>query len=220
MRFLTSWSGGKDSCYAMMLAVKQGFVPQVLLNMMNENGKISRSHGLPLSILKQQAQKMQLPLEGVPATWCDYEAKFIAVLKMLKAKYTLDAAVFGDIDLQAHKDWEDKVCEAASLQAILPLWQQDRITLVNEMIDNGIETMIVSCNTAMGEGYLGRILSKELAIELQEKGIDPCGENGEFHTLVLNCPLFSERISLPDYSTKMHNDYCFIIWEDFHKDQH
>lgn len=220
MRFLTSWSGGKDSCYAMMLAVKQGFVPQVLLNMMNENGKISRSHGLPLSILKQQAQKMQLPLEGVPATWGDYEAKFIAVLKMLKAKYTLDAAVFGDIDLQAHKDWEDKVCQAASLQAILPLWQQDRITLVNEMIDNGIETMIVSCNNTMGEGYLGRILSKELAIELQEKGIDPCGENGEFHTLVLDCPLFSERIKLPDYSTKTHNDYCFIIWEDFHKDQH
>jgi diphthine-ammonia ligase len=215
MNFLTSWSGGKDSCYAMMLAMHQGFVPKVVLNMMNENGKISRSHGLPLSLLNQQAQKMGLPLEGIPATWGDYEAKFISTLKTLKAKYDLHAAVFGDIDLQAHKDWEDKVCEASGLKAILPLWQLDRLTLVNEMIDNGIETMVVSCNTKMGEGYLATILTKELAIELQQKGIDPCGENGKFHTLVIDCPLFSERILLPEFSKKTYQDYCFIVWEDF-----
>jgi uncharacterized protein (TIGR00290 family) len=215
MNFLTSWSGGKDSCYAMMQAIHQGLVPKVLLNMMNENGKISRSHGLPLSILNQQAQKMGLPVEGIPATWGDYEEKFISTLKMLKTKYDLDAAIFGDIDLQAHKDWEEKVCQASALKAILPLWQQDRLTLVNEMIDNGIETLIVSCNTTMGEAYLGRILSKELAIELQQKGIDPCGENGEFHTLVLDCPLFSERILLPEFSLKTYQEYCFIVWEDF-----
>lgn len=214
MNFIISWSGGKDSCYAMMKVVGQGFVPKVLLNMMNENGKVSRSHGLPLSILNQQAQKMQLPVEAVPATWEDYEAKFIDVLKTLKAKFNLNAAVFGDIDLQPHKDWEEKVCTAASIKAILPLWQQDRIVLVNEMIESGIETMIVSCNAQMGESYLGKILTKELATELHEKGIDPCGENGEFHTLVLNCPLFSERIKLPKFTTKTYNDYCFIVWEE------
>lgn len=214
MNFVTSWSGGKDSCYAMMQVIQQGFIPKVLLNMMNENGKVSRSHGLPLAILNQQAQKMRLPMEAIPATWGDYEAKFIAVLKMLKAKFDLGAAVFGDIDLQPHKDWEDKVCEAASLKAILPLWQQDRIVLVNQMLENGIETMIVSCNAQMGESYLGRILTKELARELHEKGIDPCGENGEFHTLVINCPLFSGAIELPNFTTKTYNDYCFIVWEE------
>lgn len=214
MNFVTSWSGGKDSCYAMMQAVQQGFIPKVLLNMMNENGKVSRSHGLPLAILNQQAQKMQLPMEAIPATWGDYEAKFIAVLKMLKAKYDLEVAVFGDIDLQPHKDWEDKVCEAALLKAVLPLWQQDRIVLVNQMLESGIVTMIVSCNTTMGESYLGKILTKELAQELHEKGIDPCGENGEFHTLVINCPLFSEAIELPKFVTKTYNDYCFIVWEE------
>ena len=213
MNFVTSWSGGKDSCYAMMRAVEQGFTPKVLLNMMNENGKISRSHGLPLFILNQQAQKMQLPIETVPATWSDYEEKFITILKSLKAKYDLEAAVFGDIDLQAHRDWEEKVCQAASLKAVLPLWQQDRIALVNEMIENGIETMIVSCNTIMGESYLGEILTKDLALELLEKGIDPCGENGEFHTMVINCPLFSDKITLPAFTTTVHNDYCFVVWE-------
>lgn len=213
MNFVTSWSGGKDSCYAMMQAVKSGFTPRVLLNMMNENGKISRSHGLPLSILNQQAQKMQLPIETVPATWGDYEEKFIAILKSLKANFDLDAAVFGDIDLQAHRDWEEKVCQAADLEAILPLWQQDRIVLVSEMIEIGIETMIVSCNTIMGENYLGQILTKELALELAAKGIDPCGENGEFHTMVINCPLFSDKITLPAFTTTVHNDYCFVVWE-------
>jgi uncharacterized protein (TIGR00290 family) len=214
MNFVSSWSGGKDSCYAMMQAVSEGFVPKVLLNMMNENGKISRSHGLPLSILEQQAQKMNLPLEAIPATWEDYEVKFIAILQRLKASYNLESAVFGDIDLQAHKDWEDKVCQAASLKAVLPLWQQHRIVLVNEMLEKGIVTMIVSCNPMMGEDYLGKILTKELAQELEEKGIDPCGENGEFHTLVLNCPLFSEAIQLPNFTKITHNDYCFIVWED------
>lgn len=214
MNFVTSWSGGKDSCFAMMKAVEQGLTPKVLLNMMNENGKVSRSHGLPLSILEQQAQKMNLPLQAVPATWDDYETKFIQILKNLKVNYNLEAAVFGDIDLQPHKDWEDKVCEAASLKAILPLWQQDRITLVNQMIESGIKTMIVSCNTQMGENYLGKIMTKELALELEEKGIDPCGENGEFHTMVIHCPLFSEAIELPNYTTKIYNDYCFVVWED------
>ena len=213
MNFVTSWSGGKDSCYAMMQAVKSGFTPKVLLNMMNENGKISRSHGLPLSILNQQAQRMQLPIETVPANWGDYEEKFIAILKSLKADFDLDAAVFGDIDLQAHRDWEEKVCQAADLEAILPLWQQDRIVLVSEMIEIGIETMIVSCNTIMGENYLGQILTKELALELAAKGIDPCGENGEFHTMVINCPLFSDKITLPAFTTTVHNDYCFVVWE-------
>ena len=203
MNFVTSWSGGKDSCYAMMQATQQGLIPKVLLNMMNENGKVSRSHGLPLSILNQQAPKIGLPLEGI-----------IAVLKMVKAKYDLGAGVFGDIDLQPHKDWEDKVCAAASLKAILPLWQQDRIVLVHQMLENGIVTMIVSCNTIMGEQYLGKILTKELAQELHEKGIDPCAENGEFHTLVINCPLFSGAIELPEFTKITYENYCFIVWEE------
>lgn len=213
MNFVTSWSGGKDSCYAMMQAVAQGLKPKILLNMMNENGQVSRSHGLPLSILKQQAQKMDLPIVTIPATWNEYEAKYIKALQEIKTEFELDAAVFGDIDLQPHRDWEEKVCNAAGIEAILPLWQQNRIDLVKEMLANGIETMIVSCNTQMGENYLGKIMTKELAEELEAKGIDSCGENGEFHTMVINCPLFSEPIILPKYTKQTYKDYCFIVWE-------
>lgn len=213
MNFMTSWSGGKDSCFAMMKAVELGLQPKVLLNMMNENGKVSRSHGLPLRILKEQAAKMNLPLVAIPATWNDYEAKFIDTLQTLKAEFELDAAVFGDIDLEPHREWEEKVCKAAGLEAVLPLWQQNRIDLVQEMLANGIETMIVSCNTQMGEHYLGKIMTTALAEELEAKGIDSCGENGEFHTMVINCPLFSEAIEVPEFTKQIYNDYCFVVWE-------
>ncbi|GAA4772492.1 diphthine--ammonia ligase [Flavobacterium hankyongi] len=213
MNFMTSWSGGKDSCYAMMKAVAIGLEPRVLLNMMNENGQVSRSHGLPLYILNQQAAKMNLPIVTIPATWSDYEVKFVDALRKLKSDYNLDAAVFGDIDLQPHRDWEEKVCKVAELEAILPLWKDDRVKLVKEMISEGIQTMIVSCNTQMGESYLGKIMTLELAEELEMKEIDSCGENGEFHTMVINCPLFSEAITLPEYTTKTYNDYCFVVWE-------
>ncbi|MFA4852706.1 MAG: diphthine--ammonia ligase [Bacteroidales bacterium] len=207
------WSGGKDSCYAMMQAMQLGYRPKVLLNMMNENGKVSRSHGLPLEILKQQAGQMRLPLVTIPTSWSDYERNFSKILGKLKESYSLDYAVFGDIDLQPHRDWEEKICEAVNIKALLPLWKRNRKELMLEMLDSKIECMIVSCNTTMGEKYLGKTLTKKLTDELELKGIDPCGENGEFHTLVVNCPIFDRRISLPAYKTQTYNDYCFINWK-------
>jgi diphthine-ammonia ligase len=212
MRLISSWSGGKDSCYALFLATMDGHCPAVLLNMMNENGKTSRSHGLPLSIIQQQAKAMDIPVIGVPATWNDYELSFIETLKNLTQKYQTDAVVFGDIDLEPHREWEEKVCKSANLQPLLPLWKQNRKELVCTMIDSGIKAIIVSCNTFLGESYLGREITKELVTELENIGIDSCGENGEYHTIVIDCPLFSTPISLPDYSTKTYENYCFIIW--------
>jgi diphthine-ammonia ligase len=214
MRVLSSWSGGKDSCFALMKAAEQGLKPSVLLNMMNENGKVSRSHGIPFLVLEQQAKQIGVPLVAVPASWNDYEKNYIAILHDIKKQYEIEGVVFGDIDLEQHREWEEKVCNAAELKAFLPLWQQDRIELVFQMIDAGIETMIVSCNVEMGEEYLGKIVTKALALELQQKGIDACGENGEYHTLVLNCPLFKEKIILPKYHKQTYEKYCFIVWDE------
>ncbi|MEO5593126.1 MAG: diphthine--ammonia ligase [Chitinophagaceae bacterium] len=207
-----SWSGGKDSCFAMMKVIDQGFVPSLLINMMNENGKISRSHGLPETILRQQAAAMELPLIATATTWKDYEKNFVAVLNYGKENHAIAAMVFGDIDLQAHRDWEEMVCTKAGLDAVLPLWQQDRRALVFQMLEAGIESMIVSCNTILGEIFLGQYLSPALVKQLEEKGVDVCGENGEFHTVVVSCPLFKNPVKLPAYSTVLHENYWFIQW--------
>ena len=112
--------------------------------MMNENGIISRSHGLPLELLKQQADALGLPIIAVPASWKDYEIIFVDNLRKIRLTYNVNAMVFGDIDLQAHRDWEEMVCEKSGVKAILPLWQRDRKELLLEMLTSGIEAMIVS----------------------------------------------------------------------------
>lgn len=210
---LCSWSGGKDSCYALMQSMRDGGTPAVLLNILNEEGRISRSHGIPSAILQAQAEAAGLPIHLASASWEAYETVFVASLIRLKQQYGITQAVFGDIDLQAHRDWEEKVCEKAGITAVLPLWQQDRKKLVTAMLDAGIETMIVSCNTIMGESFLGRTITPALVEELEAMGIDACGENGEYHTLVTNCPLFNQPLRVHVAGKMQHGDYWFTSLE-------
>ena len=206
---LCSWSGGKDSCFALMQAIGLGYTPKVLLNVLNEEGKISRSHGIPSSILQKQAQAVGLPVHLISSSWQEYEKHFTNALSVLKEQYDLDYGVFGDIDLQAHRDWEEKVCKNAGLEAVLPLWKQDRKALVMQMLEAGIEAMIVSCNEVMGERFIGEMITPSLVEELELMGIDACGENGEYHTLVLDCPLFGERINVSVEEKLKHEKYWF-----------
>jgi diphthine-ammonia ligase len=210
---LCSWSGGKDSCFALLQAIQQGYSPKVLLNVLNEEGKISRSHGIPSAILQKQAAATGMPLYLISSSWEAYEKNFTAALDKLKTEYQLTHAVFGDIDLQPHRDWEEKVCGNAGLTAVLPLWQQDRRTLVMQMLEAGIKTMIVSCNETMGERFIGELLTAELVDELEAMGIDACGENGEFHTLVLDCPLFSKPVNVVVTEKLHHGNYWFARLE-------
>lgn len=209
MNSVCSWSGGKDSCFALMQAMKEGYVSKVLLNVLNEEGKISRSHGIPSAILQAQSFAAGIPIHFIESSWKEYEPKFIQGLKQLTEQYELTHAVFGDIDLQAHRDWEDKVCKEARVQAVLPLWKQDRLQLVNQMLESKIETIIVSCNEVMGEKFLGKTLTTDLIDELQQLGVDPCGENGEFHTLVVNCPLFTQRLQVQVTEKLLYEHYWF-----------
>lgn len=212
MKVMCSWSGGKDSCFALMKSVEKGGKPKVLLNMMNENGEVSRSHGLALEVLKSQAEAMDLPLVAVPATWKDYERNYIKTLCELTDEYELEGAVFGDIDIEPNRKWEEMVSEKAGITAVLPLWKSKRVDLVKAMITSGIEAVIVSCNKTLGEAFLGRRITEELLLELTALGVDECGENGEYHTAVIDCPLFKDKIVLPKYKKMVYDNYCFLTW--------
>ncbi|EDP98507.1 diphthine--ammonia ligase [Kordia algicida OT-1] len=201
MKLLCSWSGGKDSCYALMQMQER---PIVLLNALNENGEISRSHGLTKALLRAQADALGASIHFIAATWSDYTEKFINKLRMLTNQYELTDVVFGDIDIESHREWEEKVCNAAKINCNLPLWQQDRSALVTEMVAAGIVAMIVSCNDHLGQDFLGRIINKETIELLEAKGVDVCGENGEFHTVVIDCPLFKNPIDVVQ-GKKLHN---------------
>ncbi len=206
---LVSWSGGKDSCFAAMKAKEQGFNLNLLVNALNEEGKISRSHGIPLPILQAQADAAKLSLHTFPSSWNDYEEKFITSLKYGKKAHGITHAIFGDIDLNEHKAWEEKVCITAGLRPLLPLWKEDRKSLVLQMLDSGMNTLIVSCNERMGSDFLGQPLNRKVVEDLEAMNVDPCGEEGEFHTLVVDCPLFNYSIKVAITGKQLQNEYWF-----------
>jgi uncharacterized protein (TIGR00290 family) len=103
--------------------------------------------------------------------------------------------VFGDIDIHSHRDWEESVCRSAQIRAFLPLWQNDRRSLLTEWWRLGFEaTIVVIRESVLGRHYLGRRLDPATVREIERRGLDPCGENGEFHTLVTAGPVFNEPL--------------------------
>lgn len=206
---LVSWSGGKDSYWACLKAIEEGCTPKVLLNVLNEEGQISRSHGIPAPILQAQAKALGLPIHLIASSWKEYEQRFTAALEDLRNQYNVTHAVFGDIDLEDHRLWEEKVCARASLSAVLPLWQKARKDLVLQMLANGVKTMIVSCNETMGERFIGVLLTPAVIEELEALGIDPCGETGEYHTIVVDGPRFSFPLAVAIRQKLHHENYWF-----------
>ena len=209
MNFLCSWSGGKDSCYAFFKAMQLGYTPKVLLNVMNEFGDRSRSHGIPKGILEAQAKALNLPIHFFNSTWNAYEVNYIENLQKLVKEYPINYSVFGDIDIESHRAWEEKVSDAVNLKAVLPLWQGNRKQLVLDMIEAGLEAIIVSCNMDLGSNFLGRTIDASIIEEFENMGVDACGENGEFHTLVVNAPFFKHPIDVKIEEKVVSSNYNF-----------
>ena len=115
-----SWSGGKDSCLACYRAVASGLNVHYLANMTTEDGKRSRSHGLPAEILQVQSQAIGIPLVQRRANWDDYEAVFIDMLHAFKRE-GIEGGIFGDIDFNEHRGWIERVCQEAAIAPSAPV---------------------------------------------------------------------------------------------------
>ena len=206
--FFCSWSGGKDSCLAYYRAVKQGGLPRYLFTMM-ENGQRSKSHYLPLELLEKQAEAIGIPLLQRAAEWQEYEAVFISVLQQLKRE-GIEAGVFGDIDLQGHKDWVERICAQAKLEAYEPLWKGTRKDLLKEFIEEGFQAVIVAIKDGvLARDVLGKTLDYQLIKIFEEAGIDPSGEEGEYHTAVIDGPIFSSGLKIEFKEQLYNNGYWF-----------
>ena len=194
-RAAVAFSAGKDSCLALHRARVQGFQVTTLLTMMEEHGKLSRSHGIPVDLLEAQALALGCVHRRASASWSDYEAVFIRELQGLKAG-GITHMVFGDIDLQPHRDWEEKVCATAGLVPVLPLWHESRQALAHEVIDTGFQALVVCVNTRqLAQEFCGRWYDHAFLRDLPPE-VDWCGENGEFHTFVVNGPGFAAPVAI------------------------
>jgi uncharacterized protein (TIGR00290 family) len=161
--------------------------------MFDESGERSRSHAVSLDVMRAQAASLGIELVTPAASWQDYETVFVETLTDLKAK-GCDYGIFGDIDLDAHREWEENVCAAARIEAVLPLWHADRLDLVNEFIAENFRSVVICINEKfIDKSFCGRVFGPEFIADLPA-GVDACGENGEFHTFAFDGPLFREPV--------------------------
>jgi uncharacterized protein (TIGR00290 family) len=198
-----SWSGGKDSCLALYRALKQGYTVDTLLNFVSGESQRCCFHGVPREIMRMQAQALGIPLvtHPMPDDMKEYEEGFKQAVLRLK---NIQGMVFGDIYLDEHKDWVERVCGSLGIACIEPLWNESTLALMEEFVDVGFKAVIVSCRSDLfGPDWIGRMIDRGTIADLRDRGICPCGENGEFHTLVIDGPLFGNSLELTEIEIKL-----------------
>lgn len=193
-KFVASFSGGKDSTLAIYRTIQQGMIPMELIITYNTDKERSWFHGIPKPILKDISDRINISISLIETSGEMYAENFEAKLKDVKEKGA-QVCVFGDIDIEEHLEWCTARCKAVGIDAYFPLWQEERKKLVYEFIDLGFKTMITVVDTSrMPESFLGKVLTRKVADEIEASGADICGENGEYHTFVFDGPLFEKAV--------------------------
>ncbi|WP_445407222.1 Dph6-related ATP pyrophosphatase [Acinetobacter seifertii] len=208
---IVSFSGGKDSSLALYHAMKTGKVMGLIV-MLEEHGQRSRSHAMPLDIIRAQAQAIGLPVFMASSSWNDYESKFISLLNEAKQKGA-EVLVTGDLDMPEHGCWHDRVTQTVGLKLGMPLWLRPHREVVEEFIQFGFKSVLVNLKLGMKVEDLGKTLTLEYIQELENRGIDPCGEGGEFHTTVIDGPIFNKAIPVRKLDIVYHEEYAFLPLE-------
>ncbi|MFI8032473.1 diphthine--ammonia ligase [Acinetobacter sp. ABJ_C3_5] len=210
---IVSFSGGKDSSLALYHAMQTGTVIGLIV-MLEEQGQRSRSHAMPLDIIRAQADAVGLPVYMTSSSWADYETKFIALLNQAK-QHGAEVLVTGDLDMPEHGCWHDRVTQQVGLKLGMPLWLRPHREVVEEFINLGFRSVLVTINLKLGMQVedLGKTLTLEYIQELEDRGIDPCGEGGEFHTTVIDGPIFNKAIPVRHGDIVYHEEYAFLPLE-------
>jgi uncharacterized protein (TIGR00290 family) len=200
VKVVMNWSSGKDAALAYNFLVNQAAykVTHLLTTLSQEHERVFM-HGVREQLLDMQAERMGLPLIKVklPASPDDeiYKQAMWQTMTDLRKK-GVAASAFGDIFLEDLKVYREQQLAAVGMAAVFPLWKKDTRELVRMVEDAGIEAIVVCVSEKyLGKEFLGMKIGREFLDRLPA-GVDPCGENGEFHTFVYNAPFFSEPISI------------------------
>jgi len=210
MAYIASWSSGKDSCFACYRTILSGHDISYLVNFISKEYKRVSFHGTEAELIQLQSEAIGVPLLQKETTWDGYESEFKDAVRSLIPN-GVQGMVFGDIYLQEHKDWTERVCKELGIKAIEPLWGKDPEKILIEFVDAGFEAIIVSAKSDLIEKkWIGRKVDREFLRYLKNNNIDLCGENGEYHTFVTNGPLFKKKIEITKSKTITRNGYWFL----------
>jgi len=207
-----SWSGGKDS-YLALHRTAGVFDVQALVTMFTEDGARSRSHGLRPEVLARQASLLGLPLVSGRGSWKTYEEEFKRVSRAL-AVDGFSHVIFGDIFLDEHRMWVERVCAECGLQAVEPLWGEPTTALFHEFLATDACAQIVATKAELlDQKWLGRSLSEEMIPTFESLGVDACGERGEYHTLVFASPRMRSLLEVRESGRLIHDGYWMLDLE-------
>jgi diphthine-ammonia ligase len=202
---VASWTGGKDGCFACYNALLDGFNITHLLSF--KDAKRTRSHEIKPELLAAQSESMGIPI--IHRDFVSYEEEFKKQVRTLNQNGAgIEGAVFGHIGM--HEHLVQRICSDLEIESIIPLWDIDSEQIVMDVIDARFESIVISTKaTLLGSEWLGRTIDKEFVAQLREfnSAIDPCGEFGEFHSLVIDSPLFKNRIQIGESEPRLENGY-------------
>jgi uncharacterized protein (TIGR00290 family) len=191
-----SWSAGKDSWLALVRAREQGLHVATFVTMCDEDGT-SKSHALQSDLVEAQVRALGGAPLSVRVPPGDYAARFDACLRGLVASGHTHM-VFGDIDLQAHRDWLAPACKRAGIEPVFPLWGEPRAALARELVARGVQARVVCVDTRrLDASFCGARYDADFLARLPA-GACPCGEDGEFHTFVTGGPGFAHALAVVD----------------------
>lgn len=203
-RAAISWSGGKDSCAAFHRA-RDAYNFVAAITMFNEDGTRSRSHGLRPEIIAAQIERLGLRSITRQCSWGTYDTAFDLALGDAAA-LAVTHVVFGDILFDEHREWAERLSAGRGLTAVEPLWKQSTTDLYRSFLQSGTRARIVTVRSSkLEDSFLGRDLAEDLLDEFVARDVDPCGEQGEYHTVVTSCEAFSRPLRVRAVGRATHS---------------
>jgi len=206
------WSGGKESCLACHKAVKGGFDVAFIVTFVWETPIVCH----PLSLMSLQSEALGIPHVKTKVKEPYFEEYREAISRFIKED-GIKGIVTGDISFvdSFHGNWIDDVCRGLSVEVIKPLWGLDRCQILNELVSQGFKAVFTCVRKPwFDEKWLGRELDRDCLKELKElndkHGIDLCGERGEYHTMIIDAPIFKEVIQISRFSKEKKDSLLFM----------
>lgn len=221
-----NWSSGKDSSLALFKIIQDNnYEVTALLTSINKEFQRISMHGVHVSLLEKQAESLGLPLikMELPKEPSMEEYRTIMDKTMSHVKSMgVTASIFGDIFLEDLRQYREDQLNTIGMEAVFPLWKQNTAELIHEFLGLGFKTIVTCVNgTYLDKSFAGRIIDQQFLDDLPEN-VDPCGENGEFHTFTFDGPIFKEPIlfeigetvkkTYPKPKTDSEEDGEYVFW--------
>jgi len=193
-----SWSGGKDCCLALYRMLQENKNVACLVSMVSEKDARNHAHGIRLEILKLQAEALALPLVLVDSAG-DYESSLILALTQLKEQQGIEEIAFGSLYSKEDRKWNEEVAYKAGMEPLFPVWitPEESANLLEKFTSLGFSAVVCRASEKhFDESWAGRLLDWNFSKEILQRDVCPMGELGEYHTFILDGPIFQKRVSI------------------------